>query len=249
MKHKTLNLVFSLTCCTLAPAANHSEKESKQPNILFIMTDDHAYQALSAYTDKLMQTPNIDRIANEGMLFTNSCVTNSISAPSRAVLLTGKHTHINGKINNHLPFDTTQLTFPQILQAAGYQTGLFGKLHFGNEPKGFHQYKILPGQGVYYNPDFITKNSGVVNYSGYVTDIITDMCLDWLENERDKEKPFMLMYLHKAPHREWFPALRHIADFTNRTFVEPETLFDDYAGRGTAAKEIGRASWRGRVFI
>jgi len=237
MTHKALNLAVSLSCCTLASVAQHSEKASKQPNIVFIMTDDHAYQALSAYNDRLMQTPNIDRIAKEGMLFTNSCVTNSISAPSRAVLLTGKHTHINGKINNQLPFDTSQVTFPQIFQSAGYQTGLFGKLHFGNEPKGFHQYKILPGQGVYYNPDFITKDSGTVRYNGYVTDIITDMSINWLENERDKEKPFLLMYLHKAPHREWFPALRHIVGYTNKTFVEPETLFDDYAGRGTAAKE------------
>ena len=110
-------------------------------------------------------------------------------------------------------------------------------MHFGNEPKGFHQYKILPGQGVYYNPDFITKDSGDVRYNGYVTDIITEMCLNWLDNDRDKDKPFMLMYLHKAPHREWFPALRHIADFTNRSFVEPATLFDNYVGRGTAAKE------------
>lgn len=237
MKHKTFSILIGVTSCAMAWGSEKNEKVSKQPNILFIMTDDHAYQALSAYTNKLMQTPNIDRIANEGMLFTNSCVTNSISAPSRAVLLTGKHTHINGKINNQLPFDTTQITFPQILQAAGYQTGLFGKLHFGNEPKGFHQYKILPGQGVYYNPDFITKDSGEVRYNGYVTDIITEMCLNWLENDRDKDKPFMLMYLHKAPHREWFPALRHIADFTNRSFVEPATLFDNYVGRGTAAKE------------
>ena len=237
MKHVSINLVANFAICTLATGANNVEKINKQPNILFIMTDDHAYQALSAYSNRLIQTPNIDRIAKEGMLFTNSCVTNSISAPSRAVLLTGKHTHINGKINNQLPFDTSQVTFPCLLQEAGYQTGLFGKLHFGNEPKGFHQYKILPGQGVYYNPDFITKDSGQVRYNGYVTDIITDMCINWLDKERDKEKPFMLMYLHKAPHREWFPALRHIADYTNRTFVEPETLFDDYSGRGSAAKK------------
>jgi arylsulfatase A-like enzyme len=231
-----MNVLASLATCTIAIAGNNSQKTSKRPNILFIMTDDHAYQALSAYSDKLNKTPNIDRIAKEGMLFTNSCVTNSISAPSRAVLLTGKHTHINGKVNNYLPFDTSQVTFPRLLQTAGYATGLFGKLHFGNEPKGFDQFKILPDQGVYYNPDFITKDSGMVKYNGYVTDIITDMSLDWLENQRDKEKPFLLMYLHKAPHREWFPALRHIADYTNRTYNEPETLFDNYAGRGTAAK-------------
>lgn len=251
MKHLSLNLVVNFSLCTLcATASNKGTNVVKRPNILFIMTDDHAYQALSAYSNRLTNTPNIDRIAKEGMLFTNSCVTNSISAPSRAVLLTGKHSHINGKINNEIPFDTSQVTFPRLLQAAGYQTGLFGKLHFGNEPKGFDQYKILPGQGVYYNPDFITKDSGELKYNGYVTDIITDMSLNWLENERDKEKPFMLMYLHKAPHREWFPALRHIADYTNRTFVEPETLFDNYEGRGTAAKEaemniLSQMNWAG----
>jgi arylsulfatase A-like enzyme len=238
MKHLSFNLVAGLALCSVATACagNRAKNESKRPNILFIMSDDHAYQALSAYSDHLIRTPNIDRIARDGMIFRNSCVTNSISAPSRAVLLTGKHTHINGKINNIQPFDTSQVTFPRLLQAAGYETGLFGKLHFGNEPKGFNQYKILPDQGVYYNPDFITKDSGMVQYPGYVTDIITDMSLNWLEKGRDKSKPFLLMYLHKAPHREWFPALRHIDEYTNRSFVEPATLFDNYEGRGTAAK-------------
>ncbi|MCT4648264.1 MAG: sulfatase, partial [Carboxylicivirga sp.] len=169
-------------------------------------------------------------------LFTNACVTNSICAPSRAVILTGKHSHINGKIDNYFPFDTTQVTFPQILQEAGYQTAMFGKLHFGNNPKGFDEFKILPGQGVYYNPDFITKTEGKVKIDGYVTDIITDMALNWLDNERNEEEPFLLMYLHKAPHREWLPAERHFRTFTQRTFPEPETLFDNYEGRGSAAK-------------
>ncbi|MGB5388158.1 MAG: sulfatase-like hydrolase/transferase, partial [Eudoraea sp.] len=127
-------------------------KSTKRPNIVFIMSDDHAYQAISAYSNKLIQTPNIDRIANEGMLFTNASVTNSICAPSRAVILTGKHSHINGKIDNLSPFDTTNITFPQLLKNAGYQTAMFGKLHFGNNPKGFDEFKILPGQGDYYNP-------------------------------------------------------------------------------------------------
>ncbi len=222
------------------------EKEGsnqERPNILFIMSDDHAYQAISAYggnlvqrTFPLMQTPNIDRISNEGMLFTNASVTNSICAPSRATILTGKHCHINGKIDNHQPFDTTQVTFPQILQQEGYQTAMFGKLHFGNNPKGFDEFKILPGQGSYYNPDFITKNEGNINIVGYVTDIITDMTLNWLKKERDPGKPFFLMYLHKAPHREWLPAQRHYEKFTKMKFEEPATLFDDYEGRGTAAK-------------
>lgn len=210
---------------------------TKRPNIVFIMSDDHAYQAISAYSNRLIETPNIDRIAKMGMLFTNATVTNSICAPSRATILTGKHSHLNGKIDNDFPFDTTNVTFPQLFQKAGYQTAMFGKLHFGNAPKGFDQYKILPGQGSYYNPDFITKNEGTIRVEGYVTDIITDMTLDWLEEERNPTDPFLLFYLHKAPHREWLPAERHLEEFTQCTFPEPATLFDDYSGRGRAAKE------------
>ncbi|MGB5553819.1 MAG: sulfatase-like hydrolase/transferase, partial [Flavobacteriaceae bacterium] len=168
-----------------------------RPNIVFIMSDDHAYQAISAYDDRLIQTPNIDRLAHEGMLFTNASVTNSICAPSRAVILTGKHSHINGKIDNRSPFDTTNVTFPQLLKASGYQTAMFGKLHFGNNPKGFDEFKILPGQGDYYNPVFNTQH-GDTTVTGYVTDIITDLTLDWMEKRRDTTKPFLLMYLHKA---------------------------------------------------
>ena len=211
--------------------------DPSRPNIVFIMSDDHAYQAISAYSNRLIETPNIDRIAKMGMLFTNATVTNSICAPSRATILTGKHSHLNGKIDNDFPFDTTNVTFPQLFQEAGYQTAMFGKLHFGNAPKGFDQYKILPGQGSYYNPDFITKNEGTIRVEGYVTDIITDMTLDWLKEERNPSDPFLLFYLHKAPHREWLPAERHLEEFTQRIFPEPATLFDDYSGRGRAAKE------------
>jgi len=210
---------------------------NKRPNIIFIMSDDHAYQAISAYDQRLLSTPNIDRIAKSGILFTNASVTNSICAPSRATILTGKHSHLNGKVDNHFPFDTTNTTFPQLLQSNGYQTAMFGKLHFGNTPKGFDQFKILPDQGNYYNPDFITKNEGKIKVTGYVTDIITDMTLDWLQKERSSEKPFMLMYLHKAPHRPWLMAERHLDEMTQKTFPEPKTLFDDYAGRTSPAKE------------
>ncbi|TDB62695.1 sulfatase family protein [Arundinibacter roseus] len=224
-----------LTAATLLTSCQ--QKERKRPNIVFIMSDDHAYQAISAYSNKLLQTPNIDRIANEGMLFSNACVTNSLCAPSRAVILTGKHSHLNGKIDNYFPFDTTNITFPQILQSNGYQTAMFGKLHFGNNPKGFDEFKILPGQGHYYNPDFITKNEGTITLTGYVTDLITDMTLNWLKNERQEDKPFFLAFLHKAPHREWLPAERHYKEFINRSFPEPATLFDTYEGRGRASKE------------
>jgi arylsulfatase A-like enzyme len=239
---KSLSLcitVFIVTSLFLFISCNSesARKQEERPNIIFIMSDDHAYQAISAYSDMLIETPNIDRIANEGMIFTNACVSNSICAPSRAVIFTGKHSHINGKIDNRLPFDTSQTTFPQLLQESGYQTAIFGKLHFGNNPKGFDQFKILPGQGNYYNPDFICKDSGRIKTEGYVTDIITDFTLDWLTSERDEEKPFFLAYWHKAPHREWFPDEKHFKEFLLREFPEPRTLFDDYKGRGSAARE------------
>ena len=227
-----LFIVLALHSCQ---TTNDQKQLPTRPNIVFIMSDDHAYQAISAYDDKLIQTPHIDRIANEGMLFTNASVTNSICAPSRAVILTGKHSHINGKIDNRSPFDTTNVTFPQLLQKAGYETAMFGKLHFGNNPKGFDEFKILPGQGDYYNPVFNTQK-GDTTITGYVTDIITDLTIDWFEKRRDTAKPFLLMYLHKAPHRSWLPAKRHYQEFTKKTFPLPQTLFDDYSTRGEAAE-------------
>lgn len=232
-----LLLIFSTVSCKNAATAKVQKAVIKErPNILFIMSDDHAYQAISAYSDKLINTPNIDRLAKEGMLFSNASVTNSICAPSRAVILTGKHSHVNGKIDNMIPFDTTQVTFPQLFQKAGYQTAMFGKLHFGNSPKGVDDFMILPGQGNYINPDFITKKDGRITKQGYVTDIITDMTLDWLETKRNPKKPFMMMYLHKAPHRPWWPRADKFKEFSKKTFPLPETLFDDYKNRGAAAK-------------
>ncbi|QTD37659.1 sulfatase [Polaribacter batillariae] len=230
-----LILILTFVSCKTPNKEKHQKKSTKRPNILFMMSDDHAYQAISAYSNKLIKTPNIDRIANEGILFTNACVTNSICAPSRATILTGKHSHINGKINNIMPFDSTQVTFPQLFQEAGYTTAMFGKLHFGNNPKGIDDFMILPGQGHYINPDFISQK-GDTTITGYVTDIITDLTLNWLDKKRDKEKPFMLMYLHKAPHRAWWPSPEKFKEFSQRTFPEPATLFDDYNNRGLAAK-------------
>lgn len=235
MKKNTSLLMLAGLAGSLFSCADDKNKQDQPPNILFVMSDDHAYQAISAYQDHLIETPNIDRLAEEGILFTNACVTNSICAPSRAVILTGKHNHINGKIDNHTPFDTTQVTFPQIFQQAGYQTAMFGKLHFGNNPKGVDVFKILPGQGSYINPDFIT-NDGDTLVQGYATDVITDFTLDWFENQRDPDKPFLTFYLHKAPHRPWWPHWEDFDEFTKKTFPEPETLFDDYENRGTAAK-------------
>lgn len=224
-------VLVTVSCSTPKNRINKEER----PNIVFIMSDDHAYQAISAYDTKLIQTPNIDRIANEGMLFTNACVTNSICSPSRAVILTGKHSHLNGKIDNLSQFDTTNVTFPQLLQKVGYQTAMFGKLHFGNNPKGFDEFKILPDQGDYYNPEFITQK-GDTTITGYVTDITTDLTLDWLKKRRDKNKPFLLMYLHKAPHRPWLPKEKFYKEYTKKKFPLPETLFDDYTTRSDAAK-------------
>jgi arylsulfatase A-like enzyme len=230
---------FTLHNCDVQTGKQEQEatkaEEPGRPNIIFIMSDDHAYQAISAYDDRLIETPNIDRLAKEGMMFTNACVTNSICAPSRAVILTGKHCHINGKIDNRFPFDTTQITFPQIMQKKGYQTAMFGKLHFGNNPKGVDEFKILPGQGNYINPKFITNNGDTV-VTGYATDVITDFTLEWLEEGRTEDKPFMLFYLHKAPHRPWWPRTDKFKEFSQKTFPEPANLFDEYENRGTAAK-------------
>ena len=224
------SFIFSCTNPETEP-----ETSNQPPNILFIMSDDHAYQAISAYNDRLIQTPNIDRIAKEGMLFTNACVTNSICAPSRAVILTGKHSHLNGKIDNRFPFDTTNITFPQLFQNAGYQTAMYGKLHFGNNPKGVDDFMILPGQGNYINPKFISSTGDTI-IEGYTTDIITDLTLNWLKNKRQKDKPFMMAYLHKAPHRPWWPRADKFKEFTQKTFSEPSNLFDSYENRGSAAK-------------
>ena len=235
---KTASLIalgLLLSCSKQSDQKLEAETLAQSPNILFIMSDDHAYQAISAYGSELLQTPNIDRLADEGLLFTNACVSNSICAPSRATILTGKHTHINGKIDNLMPFDTTQVTFPQLFQKAGYQTAMFGKLHFGNNPKGVDDFMILPGQGNYINPKLIGPKGDTI-ITGYVTDIITDLTLSWLDEKRDKNKPFMMMYLHKAPHRPWWPSPEKFAEFTRKTFPEPATLFDDYSNRGTAAK-------------
>jgi len=211
--------------------------KQKQPNILFMFSDDHAFQAISAYGGRLAQvapTPNIDRLATDGMIFNKCYVTNSICAPSRATVLTGKHSHLNSVRDNREVFDGSQQTFPKLMQQAGYQTAIVGKWHLKSEPTGFDFWEVLPGQGHYYNPDFRTP-AGRIRENGYVSDLITDKTLDWLKNKREASKPFMLMLQHKAPHREWSPALRHINIFDDVTFPEPNNLFDDYKGRGTAA--------------
>ena len=219
-----------------ASTARTSRPAGKRPNIIFIMTDDHASHAMSCYDSKINKTPNLDRIAKEGMRFDNCFCTNSICAPCRAVILTGKHSHINGVIDNRKRFDGSQQTFPKLLQKAGYQTAMIGKWHLKTDPTGFDYWSVLIGQGPYYNPPMKTPN-GTVKYTGYTTDIITLLALDWLQHKRDKDKPFCLMYQHKAPHRNWQPGPEHLTMYDDVTIPEPETLFDDYSNRGRAAKE------------
>ncbi len=216
-----------------------TERAPERPNIIFIFSDDHAYQAISAYgyeIGKYAPTPNIDRIADQGMRFDRCYVTNSICAPSRATILTGKHSHLNGVLTNRERFDSTLVTFPRILQASGYQTAIIGKWHLKTTPMGFDFWEVLPGQGHYYNPDFMTPE-GTVRVKGYATEIITDKALVWLQEKRDKTKPFMLMLQHKAPHRRWEPGPGQLGMFEDVIFPEPDNLFDDYQGRGTAAKQ------------
>src|SRR5262245_49977402 len=226
-----------LAALALAPVADApgSPRDASRPNILIIFTDDHASHAIGAYGSKINKTPHLDRLAKDGMLFRNCFCTNSICAPSRAVVLTGKHSHVNGVIDNVVAFDGSQPTFPKLLQKAGYYTAFYGKWHLKSEPTGFDDWAVLPGQGLYYNPIFLT-DKGRLRTNGYVTDLITDMALSWLKGTRDRKKPFLLMYQHKAPHREWAPGPKHLTRYDDVDIPEPPTLFDDHAGLGRAAK-------------
>ncbi|CAZ97643.1 sulfatase family protein [Zobellia galactanivorans] len=205
------------------------------PNIVYIMTDDHGYQAISAYNGGLNETPNIDRIANEGIKFTRSFVTNSICSPSRAVMLTGKFSHLNGQQINSQRFDGSQMTFPKLLQKEGYQTAMIGKWHLGSDPTGFDYWNILPGQGDYYNPDFIEMGEKSV-VEGYVTSLITKFSLDWLKG-RDEKKPFALLMHHKAPHRCWMPDLKYLEKYNDIKFPLPDNFYDAYDNRTAAAEQ------------
>jgi len=213
-------------------STDNKNQENEKPNIIFIMSDDHAQKAISAYDSSLIQTPNIDFLAENGVIFTNSFVANSISAPSRAVMLTGKHSHINGLRDNMDVFDGDQVTFPKLLQKAGYYTAMVGKWHLKSDPQGFDYWSILNGQGEYYNPDFKEMGDSI-RIHGYVTDVITDLAIQTLEN-RDKDKPFCLLYHHKAPHRSWMPDTTDFFMFEDVEFPIPQNFFDDYKGRPAA---------------
>lgn len=247
---KNLLFLLPIFAALTFSSCNKPRKEktkNEKPNILFIFSDDHATHAIHAYGPKennpelykVVKTPNIDRLADEGMLFHNTFCTNSICGPSRAVILTGKHSHINGFINNDTTFNGAQQTFPKILKKNGYETAWIGKWHLISEPTGFSYWKILTrgnGQGIYYNPIF-TSAEGKEEKTGYTSTLLTDEALDWLKNKRDKTKPFFLMYSHKAPHREWMPGPGFYDAYKDVTIPLPVNFYDDYSGRSSAAKE------------
>ena len=221
------SLLSLLAVCGLASAQS-------RPNILFIFSDDHAAHAISAYGSKINQTPHMDRLAKEGMRFDRCFVTNSICAPSRAVVLTGKYSHQNGvPVFNR--FDGSQATAPKHLQAAGYRTGMIGKWHLGSDPTGFDSWEILPGQGAYHDPVLYTEK-GKKTYPGqYASDVITDLTIQFIK-DTPKDKPFFVFCGHKAPHRPWEPHPRYAA-FKDKVIPEPDTLRDDYATRTDALRE------------
>ena len=236
MKLISLRTFLSALCILLV--CHKQSIADQKPNIVFIFSDDHAPHAIGAYNGWLKSvnpTPRIDELAKQGMLFEKSFCTNSICGPSRAVIMTGKHSHKNGFMNNGNTFNWNQQTFPKILRKAGYTTALYGKSHLKGNPKGFDDWKVLPGQGDYYNPDLITPK-GRVRIDGHCTDVVTDLAVEWLKTGRDKSKPFMLMVQHKAPHRNWMPALRHLPLYDDIKIPEPTTLFDKWEDNAPPAR-------------
>lgn len=235
-----LFLFLLLLGCKEGEKTEKHKSTPQRPNIVFIMADDHATQAISAYghpVSQLAPTPNIDRIANNGAKFLNNFCTNSICGPSRAVILTGKFSHINGFRMNGEVFDGSQPTLPKFLKEVGYQTAIVGKWHLHGKPQGFDYWNVLNDQGNYYNPEFIHKNDTTI-INGYTTDIITDMGIDWLEKKRKKGEPFFLMVHHKAPHRNWMPPLRHINTYDSVNFPLPETYFSDHKDQVAAQEQL-----------
>lgn len=225
---------LALAMAIAASWAGKAPSSEVPPNIIFIMTDDHAQQAISSYGSTLIQTPNIDRLAREGALFENSFVTNSICAPSRAVLLTGKYSHLNGVRDNRDTFDGSQATLPKLLRQAGYHTAIVGKWHLKTEPTGFDYWNVLIGQGQYYNPRMIEMGD-TVQYEGYTTTVTTDLALEALQN-RPEGKPFCLLYQHKAPHRNFMPEPQYFSAWEDKEIPLPPTFYDDYEGRPAAAE-------------
>jgi arylsulfatase A-like enzyme len=232
-----LVVAFSQTT-SFATCVADEETKSKKPNILFIFSDDHAPHAIGAYNGWLKSvdpTPNIDNLARQGMLFQNSFCTNSICGPSRAVIITGKHSHKNGFMNNGNNFDGSQQTFPKLMQKAGYQTAMIGKWHLKSDPQGFNYWDILLGQGQYYNP-IMKSVSGKRTIEGHCTQVVTDLAVDWLKKDRDPDKPFVLMCQHKAPHRCWMPSAKNLNLYDDIDIPEPDTLFDKLTDNARAVR-------------
>ena len=223
-----------LLLALLVPAGAAAQRVSR-PNIVYIMTDDHAAHAIGAYGSRVNQTPHLDRLAREGALFTSVFATNSICTPSRAAILTGQYAHING-VTMFNRFDSSRMTVARLLQQAGYHTGMVGKWHLGSDPVGFDRWEILPGQGAYRDPVFYTATSEKTYTGEYATDVITDLALGFIET-RPRDKPFFLMMHHKAPHRPWEPNNTHAAHFASQRIPEPVTLWDTYATRTDALHE------------
>jgi arylsulfatase A-like enzyme len=234
LKFKTETLpIFTMRLLILLLLSSMTCIGQQRPNIIYIMSDDHDADAISAYNKKFIKTPNIDRIAKEGMLFSRNFVANSICGPVRATLITGQHSHKNGMKDNRTRFDSSKITLPKLMQQGGYQTAIVGKWHLQSYPTGFDYWKILPGQGQYVEPGFISMLGDTSIYHGYATDVITDETIKWLDN-RDMNKPFLLHIHHKAPHRNFLPPLKYIEQFHSKIFPEPSTLYLDTAGHGTA---------------
>ncbi len=225
-------LIWVISAC--APKVTN-EPKAAQPNIVFIMTDDHAKNAMSLYGSDLISTPNLDRIGREGMVFNRSFVTNSICGPSRAVFLTGKYSHINGFRDNSDQFDGSQMTYPKILQQHGYYTAMVGKWHLKSVPQGFDYWNVLIGQGDYYNPTMVTMGD-TIDHIGYSTTVITDLALNAMQNRIPENKPFCLMVHHKAPHRNWMPDSAHL-ELGEQTYTLPDNFYDQYQDRPAAATQ------------
>ncbi len=251
MRMRTRNYFMKPICLgvavlSLAPFTMSKEQVQEKPNIIFIMSDDHAAHAVSAYGSKINKTPNIDRLAKDGMRFDNCFCLNSICSPSRAIILTGKYSHINGVMGNRTEFDGSQQTLPKLLQQVGYQTAIVGKWHLKSAPTGFHYSNVLPGQGEYHNPIMIENGKRKKN-EGYVTDLITDRAITWLKKQETSESPFFLMLHHKAPHANWEPDEKHMTMYSEEDIPLPETFNDDHKTRTAQIKnhrlKVGQKQW------
>lgn len=235
---------FAISSLAANVFAQGTDNGQERPNIIIMYSDDHTAQTIGAYQEALdyglkldhTPTPNLDRLADNGMRFDNAFVTNSICKPSRAVLLTGKHSHKNKVWSNRESIDTSLVTFPKLLHKNGYQTAMIGKWHLGTEPKGFDYYEVLKGQGPYYNPEMRTPD-GDVKRHGHTSEIITNSALSWFKKQRNDDEPFMMMYNPKTPHRNWLPGPKHLDDYKGRDLPEAPSLYYDYSGLASPASD------------